>query len=96
MTNDETAHHSKVAADAVATALRLARSEVLKSSDARLLLMILASATTSMQLFSVYLLQKYMFDPAEKIATPYLIDLINDPKERVPVLTKEHLAGSVS
>ena len=28
--------------------------------------------------------QKYMYDPALKLATPYLIDLINDPRERTP------------
>jgi hypothetical protein len=44
MTDDETAHYSKVAADAVAAALRLARSEMPEASDARLLLLILGNA----------------------------------------------------
>jgi hypothetical protein len=43
MTDDET-YYSKVAADAVAAALRLARSEMPEASDARLLLMILGNA----------------------------------------------------
>jgi hypothetical protein len=42
--NNERVEYSKVAADAVAPALRLARSEMPEASDARLLLMILGNA----------------------------------------------------
>jgi hypothetical protein len=44
LTDDEAAHYRRGAADAVAAALRLARSEMPEASDARLLLMILGNA----------------------------------------------------
>jgi hypothetical protein len=44
MTQDDTAHYGKVAAEAVRAALRLARSEMPQSSDAQLLLMVLGNA----------------------------------------------------